>query len=395
MTDLSLPLFHGPEDGPPTRLHATGVLPHQAIEACIEAGIIRSALDVDADQVQPASLDLRLGSMAYRVRASFLPGATGTVERRLDSLSMYTLDLTGSAVLERGCVYIVPLVESVHLPPELSGIATPKSSTGRLDIFTRLMTDYTSEFERVAAGYKGKLYVEVSPRTFSIVAHAGDRLNQLRLKRGASEESDAGLEQLHRSAPLVFRDGAASDRPDIAGGLWVSVDLKGKGPGQPIAYRARRHAPLLDLRRIGHYAPADFWEPIYPDPSGTLILDPDAFYILASKETIRVPPDQAAEMVAYDTTVGEFRAHYAGFFDPGFGHDPEGGSGTCAVLEVRTHEVPFLLEDGQRVGRLVYERLVALPRRLYGRTIGSNYARQGLKLAKQFAPFEPGVRSPA
>ena len=339
--------------------------------------------EIDADQIQPASLDLRLGRTAYRVQASFLPGQNSTIAEKLPRLKMYELDLSQPTVLERGCIYLVPLAERLALPPDLSGVATPKSSTGRLDIFTRLIADGANDFERIPLGYHGPLYIEICPRTFSVLVRAGDRLNQIRIRRGDTARTDRELEELHARDPIVFSDGRPVD-PALGHGLWLSVGLEPLSRGAPIAYRARHHAPLLDISRVGHYRARDFWEPLQADPEQGLILTPDAFYILASNEQIRVPPNCTAEMIPYDTTVGEFRAHYAGFFDPGFGCRTDGALGNRAVLEVRTHEVQFMLEHGQRVGRLVYESVTERPEVLYGEEIGSHYANQALSLAKQF-----------
>jgi dCTP deaminase len=361
--------------------HETGILPCQALEALIRDGAIDPGEPLSAGQVQPASMDLRLGATAYRVRASFLPGRGNSVDDKIERFTMHAVDLTEGAVLERGCVYIVPLLESLDLPDRLSGIANPKSSTGRLDVFTRLITDSATSFDTVEAGYSGPLFAEIAPRTFSVLVRKGSRLNQLRLRRGQHVYSDADVRRLHGATPLVHApDGGAHI---IAGGIGLTVDLEGPGNGGIIGYKARHHAPLIAVELPGMYDAEEFWEPIRPRKGEGLILNPDDFYILASREAVTVPPDHAAEMVAYDTLVGEFRVHYAGFFDPGFGW-AEAGKGTRAVLEVRSHDVPFLLEHGQMVGRLVYERLTDKPDRLYGQDIGSNYQRQGLKLAKQF-----------
>lgn len=368
-----------------------GILPIQALKAGIAEGWIAAEPSILDAQVQPASLDLRLGSRAYRVISSFMPGPDRTVEQKLEELGhaqeMYEIDLTGPAVLERGCVYIVPLAERLTLPGDISAAASPKSSTGRLDVFTRLIVDRGVTFERIPSGYSGPLYLEIAPRSFSIVVRAGDRLNQIRFRSGLTDTSDSQLQEAHAADPVVFA-GGASTAADIADGLWVSVDLEPRGR-DPIAYRARKHAPLLDLARIGAYDPLDFWEPIWGDGEGRLILNPDDFYLLASREGVRVPPGSTAEMVPYDPAAGEFRVHYAGFFDPGFGHRDDGTGGTPAVLEVRSHEVPFLLEHGQRVARLKYERMQAIPEVLYGAGIGSNYAEQRLTLAKWFRPYDP------
>ena len=359
---------------------AAGLLPFQDLSELISAGVIRSSAPFADDQIQPASLDLRLGPIGYRVQASFLPG-DATVEERLRDLQMHdSLDLTRPCLLERGCVYIIPLLEELNLSAGLAAKANPKSTTGRLDVFTRLITDRATEFDRVPAGYGGRLYVEVVPRTFSIVVREGTKLNQLRVYQGRPGLSDEALRALHAETPLVFRGDSATEAI-IADGLWVTIDLQGTGKG-PVGYRARPHG-LIDLSRLRHYDPTEFWEPVFRSRRGSIILNPDDFYILASREQIRVPPDLAAEMVAYEPPIGEFRVHYAGFFDPGFGYG-EGINGTRGVLEVRSHEVPFLLEDGQIVARLVYERLLSPPARLYGTGIGSSYQHQGLTLSKQF-----------
>ena len=368
-----------PGKGAPRR--RAGVLPYQAMLAMIEAGQIRAETKIPESQVQPASMDLRLGRVAYRVRGSFLPGPNSTVMEKIERFRMHEIDLSGGAVLEKGCVYIVPLMESLKLERNVGGIANPKSSTGRLDIFTRLITDYAAEFERVRGGYEGPLFLEISPRSFSVVVHEGSRLNQLRLRRGATAYSDAAIRRLHEEVGLIDR---APGEEDVSNGLGLSVDLSGKSDGGLVGWRARHHAPLVDVEKIGHYDPLEFWDPITVRPGEGIFLNPDDFYILASKEAVRVPPDCAVEMVAYDTLVGEFRVHYAGFFDPGFGWSGEAAGNTRAVLEVRSHEVPFLLEDGQIIGRLAYEKLTEVPGKLYGAGIGSSYQGQGLMLAKQF-----------
>jgi len=364
--------------------HTTGILPSQNIEQLIREGIIRAAAPITDDQIQPASIDLRLGPVAHRVRASFLPGENSTVAGRVDELRMHDIDLTKPAVLERGCVYIVPLMEELALPSKTSGKANPKSTTGRLDIFTRLITDYGTEFERVAAGYKGRLYVEIVPRTFSVLVQAGIKLNQLRFLRGGPATSDKKLNELDEKETLVYSADDTPEDPIISKGLWISIDLQSRDGSDIIGYKARRHAPLIDLKRVNHYDPLEFWELIRHSKSKHLILEPDEFYILISKEKVRVPNNYAAEMVAYDPSVGEFRIHYAGFFDPGFGYGDNDIKGTRAVLEVRSHEVPFVLEEGQIVGRLIYERLLAMPTKIYGKGIGSSYQSQGLSLSKQF-----------
>jgi dCTP deaminase len=378
-------LFEGSESDELEPRHATGLLPAQHLKALIEhSREIRASEPIESDQLQPASLDLRLGARVHRVRASFLPGASATVQEKIDALTMHRFELDDAgAVLEKGCVYIVPLLESLALKKRTSAIANPKSSIGRIDVFTRLITDQGTEFDRVRANYHGALYAEIAPRTFSILVRKGDRLNQIRIKRGTPLSSDDAMRRLNDRDGLVE---PALEREEIRQGVPITVDLAGAGPGSIIGYRARKHAGLIDLRRLRHYAPADFWHVLRASERRALVLDPGEFYILASKQAVRVPADHAAEMLAYDTAMGEFRVHYAGFFDPGFGHVEAGGEGTRAVLEVRSHEVPFVLEDGQRVGRLVYERLIARPDRLYGEALGSSYQRQGLSLSKHFRP---------
>lgn len=327
-----------------------GILPCQAIDALIATGAIKADTPFEFDQVQPASLDLRLGARAWRVRASFLPGRH-TVAERIADVAMHELDLTRGAVLERGCVYIAELQERLTLPAGVSARANPKSSTGRVDVFVRLLSDRGNAFDDVDSGYDGPIYMEIAPQTFSVLVRTGTRLNQLRLKRGQ---------------PPRLRIES------------VGVDLTGEIAG----FRGRRHAGLVDLDKEDGHDPRDFWEPLHPR-DGQLLLDPGDFYILASKGAVEIPVMEAAEMTPIDPSVGEFRVHYAGFFDPGFGTDEAHGKGSRGVLEVRSHETPFILEDGQTVARLVYEPLTERPDRLYG-DLGSHYQRQGLKLSKHF-----------
>jgi dCTP deaminase len=355
-----------------------GILPDRMIAALARDGGILPAVEFAPDQIQPASLDLRLGDVAYRVRASFLPGSS-TVAKRIDGLKLHEVALGDGAVLETGCVYIVPLLESLALPGEISAAANPKSSTGRLDVFTRVIADEIRGFDRIAAGYHGPLYAEISPRTFAVLVREGSRLSQIRFRRGSALLDAPALRDLHARERLVD-----SDEADVSEGVAVGVDLSGIGPGGLVGYRAKRHTGLIDVERRGGYTVLDFWEPMMARPDKSLILDPNEFYILASKEAVQVPPDYAAEMVPFDPLVGEFRVHYAGFFDPGFGYAGAGGKGARAVLEVRSREVPFILEHGQIVGRLVYEKMLGRPSKLYGEGIGSNYQAQSLKLSKHF-----------
>lgn len=356
-----------------------GILSDRMIAALAAKGGIRPAYDFVSDQIQPASLDLRLGKIAYRVRASFLPGPRTTVAQRIDDLKLHEFSLTGGAVLETNCVYIVPLIESLALPDDISAAANPKSSTGRIDVFTRVIADRTNGFDQISAGYRGPLYAEISPKTFPVLVREGSRLSQIRFRKGQSVLDADAMRALHEKERLTDDANA-----DLSVGVSFGVDLAGLGPNNFVGYRAKRHTGVIDVEKRDGHAIADFWEPIAAREDRSLILDPDEFYILASKEAVQVPPDYAAEMVPFDPLVGEFRVHYAGFFDPGFGYEGAGGRGARGVLEVRSREVPFILEHGQIVGRLVYERMLERPERLYGMGIGSNYQAQGLKLSKHF-----------
>jgi dCTP deaminase len=355
----------------------TGVLPDRSLRDLIASGALAADMPIADAQIQPASLDLRLGPTAYRVRASFLAGHGRSVADRIAEFEMHRIDLSRGAVLEKGCVYVVPLLERLALPTGLSAVANAKSSTGRLDLLTRTITDGGTEFDRIPAGYHGPLYAEICPRSFSVLVREGQRLNQIRFRDGRAELSDDDLRALHARIGLVSGGEAVIDD-----GLGFSVDLRPAG-GTLVGYRAKPHTGVIDLDRIGHYAPADFWEEVHTT-DGRIILDPGAFYILVSREAVTIPPDHAAEMAPYMAMVGEFRVHYAGFFDPGFGWAAAGGAGSRGVLEVRCHEAPFVLEHGQVVGRLVYERMSGAPETLYGSGIASNYQGQGLKLSKHF-----------
>jgi len=337
----------------------SGILPSQAIEALIEHGQVKLAEPLLEKQLQPASLDLRLGTIAYRVRASFLPGRDETVSAKFDDLQLHAISLSQGAVLETGCVYVAPLLESLALSDDLSAATNPKSSTGRLDVFTRVIADGVSAFDQIPAGYRGPLFAEICPQTFPVVVRKGSRLSQIRFRAGGSTEAE------------------------IVDEVALSVDLTGDASGL-VGYRAKRHTGLVDVDVVGGCPVFDYWEPIHVREKKRLVLDPDQFYILASKEAVHVPPTQAAEMVPFNPLVGEFRVHYAGFFDPGFGHAAAGGEGSKAVLEVRSHKVPFILEDGQTIGRLIYERLTEVPKLVYGRDLASHYQAQGLKLSKHF-----------
>jgi dCTP deaminase len=367
--------LHSEEDGGYGRF-STGILPSHVLKRLIAQGReIAASEPITPAQIQPASIDLRLGARAFRVRASFLPGPNATVEDKLASVFMHEVDLAQGAVLETGCVYIVPLLERADFSARISGIANPKSSTGRIDVFTRLITDRAQSFDRIEAGYRGPLYAEISPQTFPALVRKGSRLNQLRIRHGSPQFSDTQLRRLHAESPLV--DG----EPDIDNGLGLSIDLK--GPGR-IGWRAKRHTGLIDVDRAGALDPYQFWDSIEANDQGHLVLDPDEFYILASRERVAIPLDHAAEMVPFNPLVGEFRVHYAGFFDPGFGSAQSNPPSARGVLEVRSREVPFILEHGQIVGRLVFERLTDPPPEAYGTGLGSNYQGQDLKLSKHF-----------
>jgi len=353
-----------------------GVIPNQLISTMVTQGQIIIANSLQNDQIQPASLDLRLGQTAYRVRASFLAGKTATVAEKLADFEMHQIDLTNGAVLEKGCVYLVPLMESLDLSENTSGIANAKSSTGRLDLLTRTITDNGTEFDRIVKGYSGPLYAEICPRSFSVLVRPGMRLNQIRFRIGDATLSDKELISLHNESPLV------SELPIIQDGLGFSVDLN-PSDNDLVGYRAKPHTGVIDLSKIGYYQASDFWEKIYTTEK-RIILDPEAFYILVSQEAVTIPPGYAAEMAPYLAMVGEFRVHYAGFFDPGFGHALADGKGSRGVLEVRCHEAPFVLEHGQVVGRLVYEKMFEPPSQLYGLESQSNYQGQKLKLSKHF-----------
>jgi len=368
-----------------------GILPAQEIEQFVSGGIIRANPEPTPSQIQPASIDLRLGRDAYRVRASFLPGESSTLLTKATApdLLLEKLDLENAATLKENSVYIIKLMESLALPDDVYGISNPKSTTGRLDIFTRLITEYAdpvigAEFERVPKGYHGDLYVEVVTRTFPVIVRQGLKLNQIRFVKGiATATTDHRLKALAKNE---FRAGEdETDRPSINRGWPITVDLEGDGQSQTVAYKAKKHQPPIDLAKVNHYEVADFWDAIPRPKTGRIVLEPDTFYILVSKNKVRVKPDQAAEMFPYDPTMGEFRVHYAGFFDPGFGYGQKGEiDGTRAVLEVRAHEIPVLLEDDQLVGKLAYYDMSSEPDKVYGVSIGSSYQQQGLALSKQF-----------
>ncbi len=381
-----------------TRARAAGILPYQDIKRLIAQGAIRSHQPIEDRQLQPASLDLRLGTKAYRLIASFLPEQTDITSRLnvLDfyqsDLVMYEMDLSGGAILEKGHVYLVPLLERLELPKTLRARANPKSTTGRLDIFTRVVTDLNTGFDEIRAGYHGPLYLEIVPRSFTIKVQTGQSLNQIRFIQGEATVSDTRLAAQHKSEPLVYHNAAGTNAVAprdlrVDRGLFLRIDLKGveRDRQSIIGYRAKKNSHVIDLSKVGHYSAHDFWEPIVRQRQESLLLEPEEFYILASKERVRVPAGYAAEMVAYEAACGELRTHYAGFFDPGFGYGRQGElAGTQVVLEVRPHDVPFLIYDGQTFFKVVYDRMLATPSQLYGTTLGSSYQRQTLTLSKHF-----------
>jgi dCTP deaminase len=370
-----------------------GVLPDHELRAAVRDGWIRAERPIADDQYQPASLDLRLGPSAYQLRASFLPFRQA-VQSRLEErdladsdLVIDRLSLDSGATLQRGSVYLVPLLESLHLPPHVRGRSNPKSTTGRLDIFTRVITDETPRFDEIRPGYQGLLYLEVSPQSFPVRVHAGVSLNQLRLLSGQTAIGDGELAQIYHETPLLYDDDARPiplERVAFNDGLCMGVDLSGRLTGGNIGYRAQPNPPAVDWSRVAHYDPVEFWEPIKRPPRDAYILEANRFYILVSKERIRVPPEFAAEMVVYDAGAGEIRTHYAGFFDPGFGFGDGSVLGTKVVMEVRAREVPFLVYDGQTSFKVGFERLRSRPERVYGVGLGSAYQHQTLTLSKHF-----------
>ena len=373
------------------RSRKRGILPYEEIARLVENEHISATETIDDSQLQPASMDLRLGDVAYQVRASILPGLKRRVLDSSSGLVIQELDTGGGVVLQKGAVYIIPLLESLRLPANTLATANPKSTTGRLDVFARLITDYSEQFDRVPRGYGGPLYLEVAPKTFNILVRRGTRLNQMRFLRGVPARLDMSRKAAGEGEDLVYGENGEPLRATVFSGLWFSVDLKGANERQIIGWKALHDAPAIDLDKVNFYEPADFWEPVYRQPNGLLLLQPGEFYILGSKERVRVPPSYAAEMVAYDPSMGEFRVHYAGFFDPGFGYGTGDLLGTRAILEVRSHELPYALQDGQTIGRLIYEKLLAPPKKLYGVNAGSSYQHQDMGLSKHFRqPEEAG-----
>ena len=343
----------------------SGYLTNQSIELACHEGIINSRVSLLASQFQPVSLDLRLGTHAFRIQSSFLP-ENDTVEIKLNEVKLYEIDLRDGGILEKGAIYLIPLLEELDFPKNFQGRTNPKSSTGRLDMFTRVIVDHGHRFDEIPSGYKGKMYLEVIPRSFPVRVKEGLRLNQLRIFQGNPHLTDIQLKNFYKKSPILFDDGGKPvkiNEVKIDSGLFISLDLAGSGKDGVVAYKAKTNSCVIDMSLNRHYHPMDFWEPITLTQirNKRLILEPESFYIMMSKEKICIWPHLLAEMVAYEPNSGELRTHYAGFFDPGFGW--HGGKatknqGTRAVMEVRPHDVPFMVEDGQTFCRLKFESVI-------------------------------------
>jgi dCTP deaminase len=364
-----------------------GIWPSQWLAKAVESGVI-GAPQFDDAHLQPASVDLTLGTHAHRLRCSFLPGKNDSIEDQVKTFALGpAIDLRDGAILERNRPYLIPLQESLSLPTRVRGRANPKSSTGRLDVFTRVITDRWSRFDDIREGFNGRLYLEVVPRSFAVMVRTGLALNQLRLMKGDIRVADTELRGLHRDSPLLFRNGVPLDRREVraSGGLWLSLDLAKKDDAA-VGYRAKHNSGLVDMSLVGRHDPLDYWEPVVPETGNRIVLEPEDFYLLLSAEAVRVPPEFAAEMTALDPSGGEVRTHYAGFFDPGFGHDPGGlwSSGSRAALEIRAHDVPFAVDNRQRVCKLRFERMAETPSFFYGADHGSHYQGQLSTLSKHF-----------
>jgi len=377
---------------------ATGVLPSQLLrEAVAREWLVAGNWRIPMESIQPASLDLRLGDFAWALRCSFLPDSNSTVEEKIEDLAFQKIDLRDGATLERDRPYLVPLVEELRLPPGLRAKTNPKSSTGRLDVFTRVITDRNHRFDEIAAGYHGKLYLEVVPRSFAIHVQTGLALNQVRLLSGDARLSDRQLVDVHEEFPLLYLDSHAlrASELSLSDGLFLSLDISGP-PESIVGYRAKRNSLPVDLGRTGALKWQDYWDPVHPEKGNRIVLEPEVFYLLLSAEGVSIPPPYAAEMLAYDPTAGELRTHYAGFFDPGFGYSRnETRHGSRAALEVRARDVPFMVEHRQPVCKLAFERMAADPDVLYGQDLGSNYQGQLTMLGKHFVEQTAGTVRPA
>jgi dCTP deaminase len=379
---------------------SAGVLPAQRLrEAIAEEWLVADPWRIPRESVQPASVDLRLGEHAWALRCSFLPDSDSTVEQKIQDIAFERIDLRDGATLERDRPYLVPLIEELRLPGEIRAKANPKSSTGRLDVFTRVLTDRSHRFDEIAPGYHGKLYLEVVPRTFAIRVKTGLALNQVRLMSADARLSDAELLALHAHSPLLYLDTqpVAEAELSLADGLFLSLDVSG-GAEATVGYRARKNSLPIDLTKVGTLRWRDYWEPVHPEKGGRIVLEPEVFYLLLSAEGVSIPPSYAAEMLAYDPTAGELRTHYAGFFDPGFGYAPVGpdaAHGSRAALEVRARDVSFMVEHRQPVCKLAFERMADEPDVLYGADIGSNYQGQLTMLSKHFLEHRQASGEPA
>jgi dCTP deaminase len=388
----------GPAPGTPQIGAAVGVFPSQALNQAIEREWVSSGdYRIRPEAIQPASIDLRLGDFAWALRCSFLPDVASTVEEKTEGLAFQKIDLRDGAVLERDRPYLVPLIEELALPGDVRAKANPKSSTGRLDVFTRVITDRHHRFDDIRAGYRGRLYLEIVPRSFAIQVKTGLSLNQLRLARGDVRLGDDRIRALQDEAPLLFMDSVAVPQSELAvsDGLFLSLDLSGPGD-RTVGYRAKKNSLPVDLSRVRAYRWTDYWDPVFPEAGGRVVLEPEIFYLLLSAEGVCIPPQIAAEMMAYDPTAGELRTHYAGFFDPGFGYDPAGGRhGSRAALEVRARDVSFMVEHRQPVCKLALEWMEEPAERLYGADLGSNYQGQVTMLSKHFEEQTAGEQAVA
>jgi dCTP deaminase len=364
-----------------------GVLPSQLLREAVEREwVVAGAWRIPPESVQPASIDLRLGERGWALRCSFLPDRGSAVETKFEGLAFETIDLRDGATLERDRPYLVPLIEELRLPEHVRAKANPKSSTGRLDVFTRVITDRNHRFDEIAAGYSGRLYLEIVPRSFAIRVKTGLSLNQVRLIEGDARLSDRELLALHRRRALLYLDSRPVRQSELslADGLFLSLDVSGP-PEAVVGYRAKRNSLPIDLTQGGALSWGDYWEPVHPERGGRIVLDPEVFYLLLSSEGVSIPPSYAAEMLAYDPTAGELRTHYAGFFDPGFGYSLDDTThGSRAALEVRARDVSFMVEHRQPVCKLAFERMAEEPDVLYGEDVGSSYQGQQTMLSKHF-----------
>ncbi|MBI29421.1 MAG: 2'-deoxycytidine 5'-triphosphate deaminase [Pelagibacteraceae bacterium] len=356
-----------------------GALAYQNYKFLIENNIINSNNRIPDESIQPASIDLRLGNFAYRVSSSFLT-INKTVEDRIKNFIIDKIDISQGHLFKKNQIYIVEVQESLNLDSKLSGKCNPKSSTGRLDILSRVISDYSSEYEVIKPGYKGKIYLEITSKTFNIVFTEGDKLSQLRLrKNNIVTTNDRELIGLHKLSPLLYNKNHKAIKPLINNGLKITAAVF--NDDEPIAYKAKKDSPEIFFNKLRFHNKKDYWVSINKTKKNSLIIEPNEFYILKSKEKIKISRNLAAEMIPYDSEIGEFRAHYAGFFDPGFGNEMKGSH---AVLEIKTYEVPFAVEDGQIIARLIFEKLAEEPTKIYGEGIKSNYQNQGLALSKHF-----------